>query len=85
MEDPPTPKLRQLCFRLAVLASDLSLQLDQLTRRLGVVEPPDDCLVLSAALHNVVDRKKEKERHKKKWKIELKELLDTEIDGVESL
>ena len=85
MEDPPTPILRQLCFRLAVLASDLSLQLDQLTRRLGVVEPPDDCLVLSAALHNVVDRKKEKEHHKKKWKIELKELLDTEIDGVESL
>jgi hypothetical protein len=83
MEDPPTPRIQELCFRLAVLSSDLALQLGQLTRRLGV--QTDECLVLSAALHNVVDRKKEKERHKKRWKIELKELLDTEIDGVESL
>lgn len=83
MEDPPTPKIQQICFRLAILVSDLTTQLDSLTRRLGV--QTDDCLVLEAAKHNIVDRKKDKERHKKRWKVELKEILDSEIDGVESL
>ena len=83
MEDPPTPKLQALCFRLAVLHSELTLQLDKLNKRLGV--QTDDCLVLDAALYNIVDRKKDKERHKKSWKIELKEILDVAIDGVDSL
>ena len=76
--DTPTPKIHQLCFRLTVLLSDLTTNLEKLTRRLGY--QTDECFVLNPSEENVVDRKKDKERHKKRWKVTLKEVLDTGIE-----
>ena len=75
-----TPRLAQLCFSLAVLSADLTRQLDSLSRRLGCPPPSDDCLVLSDAPYNIVDRKKEKEHRKKQWKVTLKEHIDLPIE-----
>ena len=77
-----SPRIAQLCFSLAVLSGDLTRQLDALTKRLGcpVDTPSDDCLILSAAPHNIVDRKKDKQRHQKQWKITLKEKIEESIE-----
>lgn len=71
-----TPRVADLCFRLAVLTSDLNTQLASLAKHLHA----EDILVLRNASENIVDRKKDKERHKKRWKIQLKELLNSEIE-----
>lgn len=71
-----TPRIAELCFRLAVLSSDLDVQLASLAKNLHV----EDLLVLRSAPENIVDRKKEKLRHKKRWKIQLKDVLDSAIE-----
>ena len=71
-----TPRLAQLCFSLAVLSADLTRQVDALTNRLGC--PTDECL--TPATHNIVDKKKEKQRHLKKWSVTLKEKIDDAIE-----
>lgn len=72
-----TPKLQMLLFRLAVLSSDLNENLTRLARHF---HQTDETIVLSSAPYNIVDRKKEKERHKKAWKVELKEKIDSAIE-----
>lgn len=76
--DTPTPKIHQLCFRLTVLSSELTTNLQKLTRRLGY--QTDECFVLNSSEENVVDRKRDKEKLKKQWKVTLKEILDTGIE-----
>ena len=73
-----TPKVAQLCFRLAVLSADLQKQLDALNKRIGFDEA--QCIVLDPALQNIVDKKKDKERHLKRWKVQLKDIIDSSIE-----
>lgn len=73
-----TPKLQMLLFRLAVLSSDLNENLKRLARHFHQTD--DETIVLSSAPYNIVDRKKEKERHKKAWKVELKDKIDSVIE-----
>jgi hypothetical protein len=40
----------------------------------------DECFVLNSSEENVVDRKRDKEKLKKQWKVTLKEILDTGIE-----
>jgi len=75
--DHPTPRLAQLCFRLAIDLADIHHQIESITKRLGV--DTEDCLVLNKAKDNIIDRKKEKEHHKKSWKVEIKEILHNSI------
>jgi hypothetical protein len=76
--EPPTPRLAQLAFRLAVELSELQRQTEKLMHHLHI--DTEECLVLQKALHNVVDRKKEKENHKKRWRVAIKEIIETPID-----
>lgn len=78
METLTTPKIELLLTRLSILQNDLTRNMNNLVRRLHHLENEE--IVLSAALHNVVDKKKEKERHKKSWKVELKDIVDSVID-----
>lgn len=78
----PTPRLAQLCFRLALQASELQKHVDTLNKKLGVDK---DVLVLTPSFENIQDRKKEKERHKKLWKVQLKDIIDSSVDGYEEL
>lgn len=73
-----TPKLQMLLFRLAVLSSDLNENLTRLARHFHQTD--DDIIVLSDARHNIVDRKKENERHKKAWKVEMREIIDSAVE-----
>lgn len=66
-----TPKLQMLLSRLAVLSSELNENLSRLARHF---HQTDD------AIYNSVNRKKEKERHKKSYKVELKDIVDSAID-----
>ena len=75
--DYPTPKIAQHCFRLAVLAADLNKQIEKLQRRLHL---ETDIIVLNAAIENIVDKKKEKENRKKRYKVELKDMIDTGLE-----
>ena len=79
----PTPKVQDLCFRLTLLVSDLEKDLSRLRAKLGVV--PEEVIVLNNDPWNIVDRKKEKERHRKRWKVTLREILTTGIEDVEYL
>jgi hypothetical protein len=76
--DPPTPRLAQLAFRLAIELSDLQRKTEKLMRHLHI--DTEECLVLDKALHNIVDKKKEKERHKKRWRVTIKETIETPIE-----
>jgi hypothetical protein len=75
--DFPTPRLAQLLLRLATQSSELQKNIETLNKRLGL---DSDVLVLQPAVNNIVDRKKEKERHKKRWKITIKEVVDSGIE-----
>ena len=66
--------------RLIDLSRDFSAQLDSLNKRLNQIEEP---LVLLPARHNIVDKKKDKERHLKSYRMELKEILSTPVDAHE--
>jgi hypothetical protein len=76
--DPPTPRLAQLAFRLTIELSDLQRKTEKLMRHLHI--DTEECLVLDKALHNIVDKKKEKERHKKRWRVTIKETIETPIE-----
>ena len=78
----PTPKVQDLCFRLTLLVSDLEADVKRLQAKLGVSE---EVFVLNNDPWNIVDRKKEKERHRKRWKVTLREILTTGIEDVEYL
>ena len=78
----PTPKVQDLCFRLTLLVSDLEADVKRLQAKLGVSE---EVIVLNNDPWNIVDRKKEKERHRKRWKVTLREILTTGIEDVEYL
>ena len=74
-----SPRIAQLCFRLAVLTADLNKQLDALNKRIGFNQ--EECIVLDPALQNVVNKKKVKQRHLKSWKVTLREIIDTPIEA----
>lgn len=78
METLTTPKIELLLSRLLVLNNELAKNMFTLVKRLHHLEEEE--IVLSDARHNIVDRKKEKERHKKAWKVELKEKIDSAIE-----
>ena len=73
-----TPKLQMLLSRLAVLSSELNENLSRLARHFHQTD--DQTIVLHPATYNIVDRKKEKERHKKSWKVTLKDIVDSGIE-----
>lgn len=75
-----SPRVALLMTRLMDLSRDFSVQLDSLNKRLNQIEEP---LVLLPARHNIVDKKKDKLRHQKMWKVELKDILTTPVDAVE--
>lgn len=79
METLATPKIEMLLFRLSVLSSDLALKLENLKRHIRKTDD-DEIIILDPAIDNIVDRKKDKQRHLKSWKIELKDIVDTAID-----
>lgn len=73
-----TPRILDLCLTLSTLSSTLTRQVDTLTRRVGV---PLDCLVLSPALENLVDRQKDKAALLAQWRVLLLEPLETPIEA----
>lgn len=75
-----TPRLSLHLTRLQELQNDLTRNMNSLVKRLDKSNYTDDCLVLIHAVHNIVDRQKEKERHRKKWKIELKDSISSAIE-----
>ena len=79
METLATPKIEMLLFRLSVLSSDLSTQLEKVRRHIH--KPDDQTIILLPSRHNIVDRKKDKERHLKRWRVEIKEIIDSVIDA----
>lgn len=78
MDIPTTPKVALLLSRLNALNLELTKNMNQLTKRLSHLE--EESFVLQPAKENIVDRKKEKERHKKRWKVQLKEVLETPVE-----
>jgi hypothetical protein len=77
MEHPPTPRVKMLLEKLNGLTLDLQKDMNRLVTRL---ETSEEVLVLSAATHNIVDRKAEKKRHQKSYTVTLKEIVDSGID-----
>jgi hypothetical protein len=77
--DTPTPKVELLLSRLVSLNNDLTKNMNRLVKRLGHLEQPEPFL-LHTAEQSIVDRKKDKVRHLKRWKMELKEILETPIE-----
>ena len=75
--DYPTPRVAELLFRLSIQSAELQANMERLQRRLGI-DP--ELLVLNPAPENIVDRKKEKQRHRKRWTIVLKEIVDSAIE-----
>lgn len=78
-----TPKLASLCFQLIVLSSDLDRQLGNLTKKLGIDK--DQTIILLPATYNIVDRAKEKRRHKKEWKVEMRDIVKEAVIWDEDL
>lgn len=72
-----TPTLQILLFRLSELENELSTNLVKLNRHFEQTD--DQAIVLQSAVHNIVDKKKEKEHRKKSWKMEVKEIIQTPI------
>jgi len=81
--EAPTPKITYLTSRIGILMTDLQSQTATLLKKLGHKE--EDVIILSTATHNIVDRKKEKEHHKKKWKVELKDIVKNSVEWDEEL
>ena len=73
-----TPAVASLLVSLIDLCAQLTTDVDRLTKRLN---QPDTCLNLSAAPWNIVDRKKDKERLRRRWKVTLGEVLSEEIES----
>jgi hypothetical protein len=78
-----TPKISLLLSKIQRLNNDLQKNMNRLVLRLDHLgqEP----IVLSPSPQNIVDRKKEKERHLKSYKVNLKDVLDSVIDYDEQL
>lgn len=77
MEETTTPKIALLLSRLQTLNLEVTKNINKIVQRLDSFEPP---LELRPALENIVDRKKEKERHLKSYKVTLKDIVDTGVD-----
>jgi hypothetical protein len=75
-----TPRLALHLTRLQELQNDLTRNMNKLVKRLDKNSDEDNCLVLIPALHNIVDRQKDKERHRKKWKIQLHDIISSAIE-----
>ena len=81
----PSPKIEQLLFKLNSLNLDLTRNMMRLTKRLAHLETEsetesqDECLVLSEAHYNIVDRKRQKREHLASWKINI--ILNEKIDA----
>lgn len=75
--DSTTPKIALLLSRLQTLNNEVQKNMNRLVIRLDHLEKP---LELLPSQHNIIDRKKEKERHLKSYKVTLKETLDTGIE-----
>ena len=76
--DPPTPKITFLLDKLIRQFADLSDNLERLNRHLNPIKS-DDCLILEPSLQNIVDRDKEKQLLKRRWKIVLQDIIDEAI------
>ena len=76
MEDSTTPKIALLLSRLQALNLEVAKNINSIVRRLDTFDPP---LTLQPAKQNIIDRKAEKERHKKRWKVELREIVASTI------
>lgn len=72
--DPPSPRLAQLAFRLAIELSDLQHQTEKLMRHLHV--NVEDCLVLQPPKK----KSKTKDHKKKHYRLSIKETLETPIE-----
>lgn len=82
MEDIPTttPNIALLLSRLQALNHEVTRNINKIVQRLDTFDPPMETpLTLLPAKHNIVDRKAEKERHKKRWKVELKDIITTPV------
>lgn len=80
-----TPRIALLATRLQELSTELNKNLDTLSKKLGISLQPirEEVLVLEAAVHNIVDRTKEKKDLKKRLKVEVKEIQTYPIDPSE--
>ena len=78
-----TPKISLLLSKIQRLNNDLQKNMNRLVLRLDHLE--QEPIVLSPSPQNIVDRKKEKERHLKSYKVNLKDVLDSVIDYDEQL
>jgi metal-responsive CopG/Arc/MetJ family transcriptional regulator len=77
--DTPTPRVELLVSRLVSLNNDLAKNMNQLVKRLGYLEQSEP-VILRAATENIIDRKKDKARHLKSWKVELNEIINTAVE-----
>lgn len=77
--DHPTPKMSLLLEKLIRQFVDLSDNLERLNRH---INPPksDNCLILEPSLYNIVDRYKEKQFLKRRWKIVIRDIVPEQID-----
>lgn len=73
-----TPKIALLLSRLQTLNLEVSKNINKIVSRLDHLN--QETITLSPAHQNIVDRDKEKSRHRKSYKVELKELIDTAVE-----
>lgn len=75
-----TPRIALHLTRLQELQNDLTRNMNRLVKRLDKNSDEDNCLILLPAVHNIVDRKKDKERHKKRWKVKLYDIISSPVE-----
>lgn len=68
-----TPRIFDLLCKIEEHSSEIQKKIDSIKKRFQ----QDDCLVLRPAVENIVDRNADKERHKKRWKIEIKDVVES--------
>lgn len=80
-----TPRVREIILKLKQQIRDLDEKIEKLAKRYNLSDD-EEPLELLPSIENIVDRKKEKRRHLKSYKIEIKEsMVDPEeyecLDG----
>lgn len=69
-----TPRVREIILKLKQQIRDLDEKIEKLAKRYNLSDD-EEPLELLPAIENIVDRKKEKKRHLKSYKIEIKECM----------
>lgn len=80
----PTPRILELSLRLVGLMSDLQRDIDRLHKRLGVKVPDDYDFHLNAGREHIVDRRKEKQKLRRQWRVALHEILRSDITDIDT-